>query len=191
MPNYRRYLVPGGTYFVTIATYQRTPIFADTENIDRLRRAVALTKREQPFDFPASVILPDHVHFIWILPRGDANYSKRVGRVKALFTRILNGPGLLPEDVTTSRRKHRESDVWNRRFWEHTIKDDADFEQHLHYVHYNPVKHGHVTCPHLWPYSSFRRWVDDGLYDWQWGCSCQGRTPTLPTMASLDGRTGE
>jgi putative transposase len=191
MPNYRRFLVPGGTYFLTIATYERAPILAEKENVDRLRVAVAEMKHESPFDFTAGVVLPDHVHFLWSLPKGDTDYSSRIGRMKVLFTQKLRGKGRLPLGVSASRRKHRESDVWHRRFWEHTVKDEDDFEQHLHYVHFNPVKHGFVRCPHLWPYSSFHRWVDDGLYDGLWGCGCDGRLPMLPQMASLDGVVGE
>ena len=111
--------------------------------------------------------------------------------MKVHFTQSLRGKNALPKDVTASRRKHHESDVWHRRFWEHTIEDEDDFEQHLHYIHFNPVKHGYVTCPHLWPYSSFHRWVTDGVYDGLWGCGCDGRVPSLPAMASLEGVAGE
>jgi putative transposase len=158
---------------------------------NRLRKALAQVKREQPFDFQAGVVLPDHVHFLWSLPRGDSEYSSRIGQMKLVFTQMLRGKKALPVSVSASRRKHRESDVWHRRFWEHLIEDDDDFEQHLHYIHYNPVKHGYVRCPHLWPHSSFRRWVDGGVYDELWGCGCEGRTPILPRMASLDGVAGE
>jgi putative transposase len=164
---------------------------AEKKNVDRLRQALAQVKREQPFDFRAGVVLPDHVHFLWSLPRGDAKYPSRIGQMKLVFTQMLRGKAALPVDVSASRRKHRESDVWHRRFWEHLIEDDDDFEQHLHYIHFNPVKHGYVRCPHLWPHSSFRRWVDDGVYDGLWGCGCDGRIPVLPRMASLDGVAGE
>ena len=112
-------------------------------------------KGKMPFDIRAAVVLPDHMHFIWTLPRGDKDYSKRLGLMKVKVTRSLNGVGNLPEHVSPSRRKHRESDVWQRRFWEHTIDDEDEFERFFDYVHYNPVKHGHTSCPHLWPYSSF------------------------------------
>jgi putative transposase len=191
IPNYRRFFVPGGTLFLTIATYERSPFFADEINVERLRQAFAQVKRERPFDFVAAVILPDHLHVLWTLPRGDTAYSVRVGRIKVLFTRALRGHNALPQDVSASRQKHRESNVWHRRFWEHTIADDRDFEQHLNYIHYNPVKHGHARCPHSWPHSSFARSVADGLYDPHWGCSCDGRIPAMPRMASLDGVAGE
>jgi putative transposase len=191
MPNYRRAYIPGGMLFLTIITYRRMPIFGAPENVALLPRVIQRVKQEQPFDFPAAVILPDHVHFLWSLPRGDTSYSRRIGAMKVLFTRVPRGRGALPIDVCASRRKHRESDVWHRRFWEHTIEGEDDFERHLNYIHHNPVKHALAACPHLWPYSSFRRWVRNGLYPEDWGCCCGGRLPILPDMAHLDGVTGE
>jgi putative transposase len=154
MPEYRRAYVPGGTYFFTLVTYNRTPLFAKDENISRLRSALSDVKAEMPFEIEGAVVLPDHIHFLWTLPSGDINYSKRVGRLKVfarltdakgfrftsftndfvlwLFTRALRGRGNLPQNVSTSRRKHRESDsrllrirvslfMWQRRFFQHTI----------------------------------------------------------------------
>jgi putative transposase len=97
---------------------------------------------EKPFTIDAAVILPEHIHFLWTLPPGDRDYSYRVGRMKVLFTRALRGANNLPDDVCESRRKHRESDVWQRRFYENTIRDEFDFRNHLDYLHFNPVKHG-------------------------------------------------
>jgi putative transposase len=191
MPDYRRAYVPGATVFLTIVTYRRRPSFAVPENVSRLRRAIRAVQEKQPFDFPAAVILPDHMHVLWSLSREDTAYPKRVGLMKVAFTQELRGRGALPIEVSASRRKHRESDVWQRRYWEHTIEDEEDFERHLSYIHYNPVKHGLTTCPHLWPNSSFPRWVRDGLYDESGGCSCDGRIPVLPEMANLDDVTGE
>ena len=148
MPEYRRAYVPGGTFFLTLVTYQRNSLFSDPENISRLRHAVATVKSEMPFYLTGAVILPDHIHFLWTLPVGDQAYSKRVGRLKVIFTQSLHGKGALPQNVSNSRRKHHESYIWQRRFWEHTIRDEGDFEQHLNYIHYNSVKHGLVSCPH-------------------------------------------
>ncbi len=170
MSDYRRAYTPGGTIFLTLVTFNRRPIFADPENVQRLRCAAAAVKAEMPFEVTAAVILPDHLHFLWTLPLGDGNYSKRVGRLKVLFTRALRGKHLLPQDVSISRQKHRESDVWQRRFWEHTIRDEADWIRHLNYLHYNPVKHGLVRCPHEWEFSSFRWFVQQGMYEADWGC---------------------
>jgi putative transposase len=188
MPNYRRYWVPGGTYFFTLATYQRRPIFAPPENVQRLREAVAAVRRELPFEFVAGVILPDHMHFLWTLPPSDHDYSKRIGKVKAGFTKSLPRP--TPPGLPISRQRHGESDVWQRRFWEHTVTDMDELEVFLNYIHFNPVKHGHARCPHLWPASSFSKWVASGLYASGWGCSCQRACQPMQ-FASVQDRTGE
>ena len=157
MPRYRRLYVPGGTVFLTVVTHDRRPLFKDPENIVRLRQAAQTVIEEMPFCFEAAVILHDHFHVLWTMPEGDTGYSKRMGRLKVEFTRSLHGRNALPANVSASRRKHRESDVWQRRFMEHTIEHEQDFEDHLHYIHYNAVKHGYVICPHAWPYSSFKK----------------------------------
>ena len=191
MPEYRRAYVPGGTFFLTLVTYHRTPLFSDPENISRLRRAIAKTRTERPFEITGAVVLPEHIHFLWTLPPDDSDYSQRVSRMKILFTRSLRGRRSLPQNVSASRRKHRESDVWQRRFWEHTIGDEADLEKHLDYIHYNPVKHGLVSCPHKWEYSSFRKWLERGNYEANWGCSCDGRQPQVPDFAEIAQKVGE
>ena len=114
MTEYRRFFIPGGTYFFTMVTYERQAIFANPENIERLRSALRQVMSEMPFEIIAAVILPEHLHFIWALPEGDQHYSARIGRFKILFTRSLRGQGNLPQTISESRRKHRESDVWQR-----------------------------------------------------------------------------
>lgn len=171
MPNYHRACTPGGAVFLTLVTFNRRPIFAEPENVQRLRYAMGTVKAEMPFDITAAVVLPDHLHLLWTLPPDDSDYSKRVGRLKVLFTRLLQGQGMLPQDVCLSRQRHRESDVWQRRFWEHTIRDEADWVAHVNYLHYNPVKHGLVRCPREWEYSSFHGFVARGMYEEDWGCS--------------------
>ncbi len=99
----------------------------------------------------------------------------QVGRLKILVTQFLRGKNVLPQAICLSRQKHRESDVWQRRFWEHTLRDEEDWVQHLNYLHYNPIKHGLVRCPHQWEYSSFQRFVSEGLYGMDWGCQCGGK----------------
>ncbi|PSB07631.1 transposase [filamentous cyanobacterium CCP1] len=190
MPDYRRVYLPGHTVFLTLVTYNRTPLFANSENVDRLRWAAATLRTEMSLEMMAAAILPDHVHFLWTLPPGDSDYSKRVGRLKVLFTRSLRGRGMLPEQVSRSRQKHRESDVWQRRFWEHTIRDEMDWQRHLNYLHYNPVKHGLVACPHQWAYSSFDRYVQNGLYEADWGCQCGGRVPRFE-LGEMEMNVGE
>lgn len=191
MPVYRRAYTPGGTLFLTLVTHRRLPIFAEAENVARLRTALQQVMQEQPFEISAAVVLPDHLHFLWSLPRGDTNYSRRIGRLKVLFTRSLASHGAPQDDLSASRRKHRERNVWQRRFWEHTIQSEDDFSKHLDYIHYNPVKHAWVACPHLWPYSSFRHWVGHGAYPEDWGCCCDGKDSSLPPMANLENTSGE
>jgi len=140
-------------------TYQRQPLFADGKNVQRLREAISAIKNDMPFHINAAVVLPDHIHLLWSLPPGDQQYSKRIGRMKVEFTKSLRGDNSRPLAVSQSRQKHRDSDVWQRRFWEHTIFDEGDFDRHFDYIHYNPVKHGLASCPHAWPASSFHHWV--------------------------------
>ncbi|NEO10179.1 transposase [Moorena sp. SIO3I8] len=191
MSNYRRSYVPGGVFFLTIVTYRRIPLFSDVENIIRLRKAMAKMRTEKPFDITAAVVLPDHLHFIWSLPPDDSNYSMRVSRLKVLFTRSLPGKRSLFGDISASRRKHRESNVWQRRFWEHTIRNDHDLHRHIDYIHYNPVKHGLVSCPHLWQYSSFHKWVERGKYRPDWGCCCGSNLPQVLDFSDLEDFAGE
>jgi putative transposase len=191
MPDYRRYFVPGGTDFLTLVAYQRRPRFARPSDIERLREAVAFVQRERPFRFLAGVVLPDHMHFIWALPPGDSDYSRRIGRMKVHFTRSCDGMERSAADLSPSRRKHRDADVWQRRFWEHTIDEPGELEALLDYIHYNPVKHGYAMCPHAWAASSFSRWVALGLYDRSWGCCCERDDPISRDFAKMQGAVGE
>jgi putative transposase len=188
MPEYRRANTPGSTIFLTLITYERQKLFSLTENIDKLRQACGVIMAEKPFTIDAAVILPEHIHFLWTLPPDDRDYSYRVGRMKVLFTRALCGENNLPDDVCDSRQKHRESDVWQRRFYEHTIRDEVDLRKHLDYLHFNPVKHGLVKCVHDWEYSSFHRGVKRGEYDVKWGCQCGGNifTPQVASLMNLE-----
>lgn len=111
--------------------------------------------------------------------------------MKVEFTKQIRPSGHCRSVLSPSRRRHRESDVWQRRFWEHTLDDIDDFKSHLDYIHYNPVKHGYVTCPHLWPYSSFSRWTDRGVYEPAWGCQCRGRVPEPVDFAAIADSVGE
>ena len=195
MPDYRRAYQPGGTFFFTLVTNYRRPLFEDPQNVERLRAAVRAVRDDWSFEPVAGVVLPDHLHTIWTLPPGDNDYSKRIGRMKVLFTRALAGTAW--EDVVaapagaSSRRRHAESGVWQRRFWEHVICDDADYEHHFDYLHYNPVKHGLCACPHLREASSFAHWARRNVYDRQWCCSCSGAAVQLPYPHELDRTVGE
>lgn len=129
-----------------------------TDQIERLRVAVRQTMAERPFRIDAWVVLPDHLHAIWTLPEGDAEYSVRWGAIKARFAR-----GLPAGQQRGSHLLRREKAIWQRRFWEHHLRSAADAERHLHFCWMNPVKHGFVAAPEDWPYSSYRRDRAPGL----------------------------
>ena len=191
MPQYRRFHQAGGTFFLTLVTYNRKPYFTDPEKIIKLRQAIRTVKLEMPFEIMGAVILPEHLHFLWKLPPNDTAYSKRVGRLKVLFTRSLKSENDFTESLSKSRQKHRESNIWQRRFWEHTVRDEQDFEGCLNYIHYNPIKHGLVTCPHLWSYSSFHAWVKQGIYPHDWCCVCDSRKTKIPFFGVIAKSWGE
>jgi putative transposase len=179
MPNYRRMFVPGASIFFTVVTHERRRFLTDDLARHCLHEAIRLVNERWPFEIVASVVLPDHLHAIWTLPPEDANYSLRWKRIKEEFTKHYLAGGGLEGSRSRSRRKRQERGIWQRRFWEHTLKDEQDFEDHFHYIHYNPVKHGLVTVPKNWPYSSFHQWVERGVYPLNWGAG-----PT--TFANLD-----
>jgi putative transposase len=164
---YRRAKISGGTYFFTVVTYSRKSIFINPLNVTLLRDAFRYVMEKLPFKIDAFVLLPDHLHCIWSLPDGDMDFSKRWRFVKSYFTRKC-----LPEyrDIANDARiKKNEQAVWQRRFWEHLIRDDNDYLRHVDYIHYNPVKHGHAKATRDWAYSSFHKYVKQGKYDPDWG----------------------
>ncbi len=163
---YRRSIIPGGTYFFTLVTYNRARILAEANSISLLREAFRYVMGRHPFQLDACVILPDHLHAIWTLPDGDCDYSMRWRLIKSYFSHRAEE---MSSVLTGSRAGKHEKAIWQRRFWEHCIRDEADFENHLHYIHYNPVKHGFVGSPGDWPYSSFKNWVRKGVYTVDWG----------------------
>jgi putative transposase len=169
MPNYRRAYVPGGMFFFTLVTERRTPFLTEPTARSLLRQAFLDCRSRWPFRVEAIVLLPDHLHTIWALPQGDTAYSLRWAWIKKEFTKAWVAGGGTEEVVSDSRRKNRRRGVWQRRFWEHSIGDEADLERHHDYIHYNPVKHGLVSAPKSWPYSSFHRFVRLGAYPTDWG----------------------
>ena len=189
MPEYRRWCLEGGTYFLTIVTHERRPLFADERNVELLRSALETVRRKRPFTIDAAVVLPDHLHFIWTLPSGDDRLSIRLSRTKVVFTRSLRARPCAAR--SGSRRRKRESTVWQRRFWERLLRDGEDYQRHLDYIHYNPVKHGNCRCPHSWEASSFKTWVRHGVYDSCWGCQCDGTTDVGFRVPDLSGTVGE
>jgi len=174
MANYRRWRVEGGTYFFTVVSNRRTTIFADATARTLLGEVLRECQTKWPFDVNAIVLLPEHLHVLWSLPRGDADYSLRWAWIKKEFTKRWLNSGGREQAVSTARRRRGDRGVWQPRYWEHTIRDEHDFERHFDYIHYNPVRHGHVHCPAEWPASSFHRWVSAGVYERQWGSSLQG-----------------
>jgi len=159
MSQYQRVFIPGGTFFFTVVTHRRKPIFNNEDNIQLLREAMRKVKLTRPFDIDAIVILPDHLHCIWQLPENDSDYSGRWREIKKSVSK----------HITHKKNSRNERDVWQRRFWEHVIRDDQDWRNHMDYIHYNPVKHGYVKSPIDWQWSSFKTAVSKGLYDEYWG----------------------
>ena len=165
--HYRHAKIPGAIYFFTVVTYNRQHLFKHPETIQLLRQSFHTVKQQHPFDIEAIVVLTDHLHCLWTLPTGDANFSTRWRLIKSHFTRHC--PEQYKRARSLSRRHKQEQAVWQRRFWEHQIRDEADFIHHADYIHYNPVSHGLVNAPAEWPYSSFHRFVERGFYSHDWG----------------------
>ena len=166
MVRYRRNHLPGGTYFftVTLANRQSTTL---VDHVDALRTAFRATKATAPFGIDAIVILPDHLHAILTLPENDADYPNRWRCIKAHFTSAVIAAGPSPF-VPDAKGEYR---IWQRRYWEHTIRDEDDFARHVDYIHINPVKHGLVTCVADWPHSSFHRYVRNGDLPKDWSAT--------------------
>ncbi|HJU07260.1 MAG TPA: transposase [Rhodanobacteraceae bacterium] len=164
MPRYVRSFVPGGTFFFTVVLLDRRQRLL-VDRIDSLREAFASVRTKRPFTIEAAVILPDHLHCMWTLPANDADFSSRWHAIKAAFSRAIpKGERLSPRRLAKGERG-----VWQRRFWEHTIRDEGDFERHADYIHYNPVKHGYTRRAADWPYSTFHRHARSGVYAPDWG----------------------
>jgi putative transposase len=163
--------VAGGTYFFTVVAHDRGDDLL-VRHVEGLRRAIATVRRTRPFEISAAVVLPDHLHMIWRLPPGDADFSTRWAGIKACFSREV------PVDPRAGhqRRGKRERCLWQRRYWEHLIRDEDDLGRHIDYVHYNPVKHGLAPSPAAWPHSSVHRYIRMGLV-----------APDWATVPSVDG----
>lgn len=160
---YRRNYVPGGTYFFTVNLLDRDQTLL-VDHIDLLREAVRWVKVRRSFDINAWVVLPDHMHAVWTLPEGDADYSSRWREIKKRFSKALP----ITERRSAVRRRKGDRGIWQRRFWEHTIRDQEDYNWHVDYVHLNPLKHGLVNKVIEWPHSTFHRAVQQGLYNQNW-----------------------
>jgi putative transposase len=161
---YRRANIPGGTYFFTVnlADQDRTLL---TDHADTLRQVMREVQRNHPFQVDGIVILPEHLHALWTLPSGDSDYPTSWMLIKAGFSRRMT-----PEKTRSSSRTRKgERGVWQRRYWEHVIRDDGDYRRHMDYIHYNPVKHGYTARASDWPHSSIHRYIARGVIDPAWG----------------------
>jgi putative transposase len=166
MPNYVRRNDCGGYYFFTVRTYAYQTFLTEPAARTFLRRAWKTVSVGHPFEVTALCLLPDHLHCIWRLPQGDSDFSTRWRLIKALFSRqwIAFSATAPPVMQSRSRDHKREVPVWQRRFWEHQVRDFDDLERHCHYIHYNPVKHGYCHAAIDWPWSTYRRFVRDARF---------------------------
>jgi putative transposase len=163
MPNYRRLRVPGATYFFTVALADRRRRLL-VEHIGLLRASFLATHDARPYHMLAFAILPDHLHCMWRLPQGDTDNGRRWAQIKSGFSRNLAACEWRP----ARRIARRERGIWQRRYWEHLVRDDDDLRRHMDYIHFNPVKHGHAARAGDWPHSSFHAWVERGAYPADW-----------------------
>ncbi len=168
MPDYHRSKDAGGVFFFTVVTFNRLPILTTSESMEIFHSVWNDVQKKHPFKTLAICVMPDHLHTIWKMPENDDDYSMRWKEIKRLFSVCYLekiGPGGIRND---SRIKRKEAAIWQRRFWEHAIRDDIDLNNHFDYIHYNPVKHGLVSDPAEWPWSSFQRFVKSGYYPQDW-----------------------
>jgi putative transposase len=170
MSNYRRNYVPGATYFFTLVTFRRQYLFHHELARHFLNQAIVKTRQNYPFSIEAWVLLPEHFHCILTLPENDNNFSIRWNLIKSRFSKSVKPIFHRADWMTDSKIKHRETTIWQRRFWEHQIRDEKDYNNHLDYIHYNPVKHGLVKPVKDSPYSTFHNYVKKGFYPDSWGC---------------------
>ncbi|MGH8541832.1 MAG: REP-associated tyrosine transposase [Stenotrophobium sp.] len=167
MRTYTRARISGAVYFFTVNLAQRSGNDLLIRNIDALRLVFSQTRKDHPFSTEAMVVLPDHLHCLWRLPPDDVDFSNRWRLIKARFSRRIAGG----ERISASRQRKGERGIWQRRYWEHVIRDERDYAAHLDYIHFNPVKHGYVQQPQDWPHSSFRRHVACGIYPANWAAA--------------------
>ena len=169
MPDYRRWFVPGGTYFFTLVTYRRRHFLTDDIPRRCLREAIHTVRENYPFEIVAVVLLPDHLHAVWSLPPGDDRFPMRWRRIKEEFTKAYLAAGGVEGPVSESRKERGERGIWQRRYWEHVVRDEDDLKRCVDYIHWNPKKHRYVTRVRDWEYSTFHRFVEQGEYELNWG----------------------
>ena len=187
MPNYRRARIPGGCFFFTLVTDRRRPLFRRATARKLLGDALRRCRLRWPFELTAIVLLPEHLHTIWTLPPDDDGFARRWGWLKKEFTKAWLSVGGSEQAVSAGRQREGRRGVWQPRFWEHTIQDEEDFARHFDYIHFNPVKHGLASTPPEWPWSSFHRWVRQGVYPPNWACG----TDPPSHLGGMDDTVGE
>jgi putative transposase len=165
MPNYRREYF-GTKWFFTVVTHKRAPVFALEDARSCLRKAIEHCRKGHHFVVDAWVLLPDHIHCIWSLDATDSDFSLRWSIIKRRFTQQFR------------ERSCGDPPFWQKRFWEHRIRDERDYENHVNYIHFNPVKHGYVSSPTDWPWTTFHTFVKNGAYPVDWGAGVRIPTDT-------------
>ena len=179
MPNYIRWYENGATYFFTVVTYDRREIFATDMARTLLRTAIESVRERLPFEMPAMVLLPDHLHCIWTLPVDDHDFSQRWQQIKGRFSHDFLAADLVERRPSPAAQKQRRRGIWQPRFYEHRIRDERDFDQHRDYIHLNPVKHGYVERPQDWAWSSIHRHIEKGWLDPLWPGSSPVELPEI------------
>ena len=167
MPNYRRYR-DGCMFFFTLVTHGRRRLFDKAWTRRLLSQAIEATRQARPWITEAMVLLPDHIHMLWRLPEHESDYSVRIAAIKKRFTRAYLAGGGAEGELSASQRRQRCRGVWQKRFWEHRIRDARDYRMHVDYIRVNPVKHGLCERPGDWPFSTFERFVASGCYEPDW-----------------------
>ena len=180
MVNYRRNFIKGGYYFFTVNLKNRQSTLL-IDAVNQLRTSFSYVHSKKPFEIIAIVILPEHLHCIWQLPENDKEYPARWKSIKSHFTRQLKKTG-----IQINKNKHNEHNLWQRRYWEHTIRDENDLTRHIDYIHYNPVKHGWVKSVSDWKYSSFHKYVKKGVLPLNWGNNFENSDTIKYGERSLD-----
>ncbi|HWJ94766.1 MAG TPA: transposase [Telluria sp.] len=178
MTRYRR-AQGGTTYFFTLVSFERRPVLCDEGVRAELRDALLRVQAARPFGIDAWVLMPDHLHCIWTMPEGDHDYSTRWAQIKRSVSRFADCTLQFERPVSASRHKHRDGTLWQRRFYEHQIRDERDFERHADYIHFNPVRHGYASSAAEWPFSTFRRYAKAGTYPLDWGGTVEAESMWL------------
>ena len=173
MPDYRRARAAGATWFFTVNLLERHGNTLLVDEIERLRTCLQVERARRPFAILAWVVLPEHMHWLWRLPSGDSDYSTRWRRIKTDFSRGLPRS----ERRSKVRQSRGERGIWQRRFWEHQVRDETDLQRHTDYIHFNPVKHGLVERTADWPHSSFAAYVERGVYAPDWAAAPSLKVP--------------